>query len=1260
MSENDSVGASLRVGSFNCNGLGNPEKRRSVLGWLLAKPEDIIMVQESHSVVETEDFWRTIWGGDIYFNHGTSKSTGVTFLVKPNSNIKICSHRIITQGRVSLLEIEKDSIKYCLVNVYCPNSNDTYVVEKLFLETLGRTRDDYRILAGDWNTILNNNLDKYGGNSSHSNTKRQQYLNQETADHGISDIFRLRRGNERVYTHVNKQHKTQTRLDFFLIDDSLVNYPVCNADISHGFRSDHSYISLSLQGSPIKRGIGYWKLNNSHLNNESFLSNVREIINETADSNFDSYSGLWDVIKMKIKDFAIRFGKKEKKDKVAKKKKISSDIEEVKKITDFMQKDDLRKKLYDLESQLDGIIKAEVNGAMTRSRIQWTEEGERSTKYFFGLEKSRAKKKSITKLINSDQSVLRTQQDISEHVVNFYQEIFSSTNPNEHEITDYINSSNLDTIDQENADRLDRPISLLEMDSVISKFKKNKSPGWDGLTAEFYKVFWEDIKNILFNSFLESVDNGVMSPSQRLGIITLIPKPKTPIELNYIKNWRPITLLNVDYKIFTHIIKNRILSSLPTLISTAQSGFQKGKSTSDNLILMYLTLEHYHDNQEDTGMIMQVDLQRAFDSVEHKFLFSVLEGMGFGNYLINLVRVAFHAGMSYANVNGHLSSPVHILRGVHQGSPLSPILFLLVSQVLSNKLQYNPYIKGLSINGIDILMSLFADDTDLYLDPSQACVDAVILELNLFGQHSGCKPNISKTKCIPLGATRDNTSLRNYLTSTYGEDMVANEFTALGVKFDNTSSGADLCKMNYHSKLSNASSAINTWSKRDLTLIGKCTIIKSLILSQFTYLIIPLETPDTNTISKIDTMIFHFLWGCKRDKLKRDIVTSPRECGGLGLFYTNDFIIGLKVSLIGKVIDPNFQHAWKNIIINQLLHPNIPTVCIENCLTLKNTGFTFNLLRHYKLWKSISSQSSKSTVNHCVWGSDVITDIGSKFWNDILIDRNIIYLSDFVSEEGNLLSFQQFLRKWGQTSSIISSTQYASIKLGIRRFNNTNTFTSNITFIDTQLSLRFWGGRNTPNSRDTPLTIKGRNIRDTMSKRSDPSTLPPMRNWSANLSLTDIDWISIFTDIFTSFSNNFKLIQYQYKLLHRISTCRYMRYKMKIEKDSPNCSLCNHNLETISHIFIDCPATSSFLQGVNLFIRSNIDANYDDPYRHYLICLNHSDKSVNFINSVCCWFIGRSFQNKEPLFWERYLKHLKLFLLGEKPDIIRCLKDVIP
>ena len=318
--DNSRTGPNLGIGSFNCNGLGNYEKRNLVLNWPKNKPDDIILLQESHTTIDTEDSWRRTWGGEIYFNHGSSNSTGVTFLVKQNSNVKICSHKIIVQGRVSLLEIEHDSFNYCLVNVYCPNNNVTNVVEDTFLATLGRTRNDYRILAGDWNTILNNALDKQGGNPSHSNSNRQQFLNQMMADHGLTDILRLCIGNDRVYTHVNKQYKTQTRLDFFLIDDSLVNFPVCKPAASHGFKSDHSYISLALQGSPINRGKGYWKFNNSHLLNENFVSEVREIIDNTINSDYDSYSGLWDVIKFKIKDHAIRFGKIEKKNKQEKKR----------------------------------------------------------------------------------------------------------------------------------------------------------------------------------------------------------------------------------------------------------------------------------------------------------------------------------------------------------------------------------------------------------------------------------------------------------------------------------------------------------------------------------------------------------------------------------------------------------------------------------------------------------------------------------------------------------------------------------------------------------------------------------------------------------------------------------------------------------------------------------------------------------------------------------------------------------------------------
>ena len=131
-------------------------------------------------------------------------------------------------------------------------------------------------------------------------------------------------------------------------------------------------------------------------------------------------------------------------------------------------------------------------------------------------------------------------------------------------------------------------------------------------------------------------------------------------------------MLNVDYKIFTHVIKNRILRSLPYVISSAQSGFQAGKSNSDNLILMCLTLEQFNSHPKEEGLLLQIDFEKAFDTLEHDFLFKTMKSMGFGDYLIKLVNVAFHGCMNYANVNGHLSTPIFIIRGSPSRVPFIP------------------------------------------------------------------------------------------------------------------------------------------------------------------------------------------------------------------------------------------------------------------------------------------------------------------------------------------------------------------------------------------------------------------------------------------------------------------------------------------------------------------------------------------------------------------------------------------------------------
>ena len=721
--ENIKGRAGPKIGCMNCNGLGDKTKRNKVLTWLKGKPENIIFLQETHSTVELEDEWKKEWEGDIHFSHGASNSTGVAILIKNKENITIDKARDICQGRVLLIEVTYNSVKYCLVNNYSPNKDDHEFIENLFLEALGRGREDHLIMAGDWNAVLNNDLDKLGGATCHANKYYQSYINTMINDYGLTDIYRRSWGEKRKYTHFNKTSKTASRLDFFLIEDNLCDWPVCKTDISHGYNSDHSYISLNLQGSTIERGKGYWKLNNSHLQEGNFVDDVKAIINDTKNSSFDSYVGLWDVIKFKIKDYAIRFGKIKKKNNMEEKNNLLKDIEKVKNSPEFMRDESLRNELFEAEAKLNKILDNETSGIITRARAKWTEQGERSNKYFFSLEKSNSKKKNICKLINESKVELYEQDEISKHVVDFYRNLFRAKDNNINNMKEYINSCEAKILDARMTEALDEEFSLSEIDSVYKSLKNNKSPGWDGLTAEFYKIFWEDIKDILFNCYKEAIETGSLSPSQRIGILTLIPKPKN---VAFIKNWRPITLLNVDYKIFTHVIKNRLLRSLPHIISNVQSGFQAGRSTSDNLILMYLTLEHYYNNPQEECLLLQLDLEKAFGSVEHAFMYETLKFFGFGENLIRLVKVAFHGCMSYANVNGHLSDTIYISRGLHQGSPLSPILFLIVAQILTCKLNSNQDVKGIYINSVEILLSLFADDTDIFLHASIECLEAVL------------------------------------------------------------------------------------------------------------------------------------------------------------------------------------------------------------------------------------------------------------------------------------------------------------------------------------------------------------------------------------------------------------------------------------------------------------------------------------------------------------------------------------------------------
>ena len=1234
--DNTSV-PSLNMGTFNANGLGDKNKRVEVLNWLKRKGDDLIILQETHCTDLTAHNWVSEIGRPIVFNNGTSNSTGTAFLLL-NKNIKVERHKIIEQGRISLLEFEYENLKYCLVNVYAPNSDDVELLEKMATEVFGRDRDDLLILAGDWNTVLCNSLDKIGGSANHSNKKCQSFLNSLMSEGGLFDPFRVNNPSDKKFTHFNKKSITGTRLDFFLVDNNVMNLPKCESTISHGFKSDHSYVHLGLIGNTIERGRGYWKFNNSLLDSENFCSDVKQTIESTLEQDFNSWGGVWDTIKFKIKDVAIKYGKKRKSEFLESKRRLETRISELESLlpsTPEVDSNVIHQNLHETRQKLDDLTAHEIRGIITRARLQWVEEGERSSKYFLGLEKCSAKKRSVTNLVTDEGASLTSQLDISRHVVDFYRKLFSSRDPHMTDIQQYLENSKLEKIDTPTSESIDRPIDIDELTKIVESLKTNKSPGWDGLSSEFFIKFWVELGPTLLKVLDEAYETMLLPPSMRIGVISLIPKPKPPPELKHIKNWRPITLLNTDYKILTHAIKSRIMQAVPKLISNSQSGFQPGKSTCDNLILMYLVLEYYDSHPDEEGLLLEIDYARAFDSVEFEYLFETLKYMGFGERLINLVRLAYRECTSYANVNGHLSDPIPLKRGVHQGSPLSPALFLLVAQTFTNNMEANVNIKGLELEGVGILQSLFADDTDLFLRADTRVVHEVFEELRIFGNVSGCKINTSKTVCIPLGRARANARLLVDLRQSYGQGFVPDTgfYTALGLQFGNKVKLEEIVRINYETKINKIESLIKSWSKRFLTIYGRLTIIKTLLLSQLVYLIVPLPRPPKTIINKIDRILHQFLWGGKTEKLARKQIEKPKSAGGLEMIDFESFYISLKIKAFRKLFTESFEHPWKKIFLAQLVRPKEIFISTFNCLVKPKREFSQDLVKCVREWseKSVNEVKQK-TINEIIWCNKFVSGSQNTIWNSYLINNNILFISDFIDISGNILSYDQFMSKYSHIEALsFSKSDYLPIRMTLKCFHNPNNPIKSISNVDHNPGLPPFSIKT-----DKVMTLSSKALRANTIIDKNSVLLSPVIKWDVSIAV-ETDWNKTFKYLYTT-SKNFKLVQHHFKVLSRIATNRYMRHKMKLES-SPICSKCGSNsnsLETLEHIYTRCRDSTEFMSRVGDWIREEVDPLFSNTGFPNITLMNEN-KIVRLRLLIANWYLGQKYQYKTVIIWAQFI-----------------------
>ena len=268
-------------------------------------------------------------------------------------------------------------------------------------------------------------------------------------------------------------------------------------------------------------------------------------------------------------------------------------------VEEIEMKKELLSKMYDYSRQ----------GLRVRSRADWFEEGEKKTQYFEQLLKSNKRKSVIREIYNEKEQLTKNANEILKTIKAFYEKLYSTK-----EVVQDKNSiflTDIPKLNKDNQEMCEGKVTKNECFEVLKEMKFNKSPGNDGFTAEFYYTFWPMLGDILIDALNEAYDKGESATSQKQGVITLIEKEGKDT-LN-IKNYRPITLLNVDYKILSKVLAKRIKEVLNDfIIHHDQVGYIKNRNIGEavRLIddLLFDSLNRTH------GFLVTVDFEKAFDS----------------------------------------------------------------------------------------------------------------------------------------------------------------------------------------------------------------------------------------------------------------------------------------------------------------------------------------------------------------------------------------------------------------------------------------------------------------------------------------------------------------------------------------------------------------------------------------------------------------------------------------------------------------------
>ena len=1150
--------------TLNVQGLRNIKTRRSLFRSFKLGNFDIISLQETYLMESDIDLLNHEWNGTFHLSPATTKHSQGLLTLFNRSLPDECIELLYKKERIMTSMVTINSERILITNVYSPCDNIDNKIS--FLNHLNSHVSDLfdnevfdycnHIILGDFNTCLNNQLDIISG-ATHPK-RMVQYFNEIVCQMNVNDIFRLKYPERKSYTWSKKinERTIARRLDYAFVTDDILPY-ILSVDIHNFGFSDHSGVIVEADFTTFKRGPSHYKLNIDILKDIEFVNLVKNDIKNLS----NVYKNLnpilqWEMVKAQIRSLSIIYSKSKSNSINYKKHNLQKQLSNLE--SQFClnpEKQEIADRINEIKKSLECHLLADTRGAQIRAGIKYRELGEKCSKFFLGLEKSRSAGNTIYRL-NNEGRVLKDWDEILDFLRNYYEQIYKSPqsryNIDDGRFNTFLNPNNVPKLKEEQKEEMEINLTEGEILAALKCTNNNSSPGLDGLPVEVYKVFWVDIKHLLVNCFNYCFESGCLSPSQSQALICLLHKGGDADRGN-ISSWRPISLLNSDYKILARLLAMRMYPFLDSLVDTNQCAFIKGRGIATMLRELYDIIEH--EKERNTGsIILSIDYAKAFDTVSTKAIIRALKLYGFGDTYIRWVSILLRNRHCSIRNGGYISGDFIMERGVRQGCPISPILFILTSELFAASIRSDTTIRGIVIcnSRRAIKIRQYADDTSLFLR-DMFDYREILSKIKLFSQFAGMQLNANKSFALRLGGD-------DWTGTTRHGIMFVDRIKILGIVFSSKEDTA-LLNENIDSRICNMKKICALWARRYLTVIGKIIIIKTFLLSQIVHIIQSVGV-STEKIKEINRIFYHFIWQNKTtnkraiDRVKRKVMCNAKANGGLDMINLECFQNSFLLSWAERLLEKD-DAEWK-VLAHKALRSvgglsaftsNIASSAFKGMKLITNT-FWRRVLCTY-LDSNVDNHAHELTPEAPLFTNKLIQFKKSVLFFPECINASVKLVKDVLHND-TLIGIDDFKNKVNLPNTIlIYNCIYNALLPLVSRITNIH---GNNEYLAIGQSLFF---------RDCEVgTIGRKQFYNLLNVNEDPAI---ENSWSQIYELQSFKpfWLVSFNS-----TKETRLQELQWKILMGIYPTGTLLYKMKL-RQSELCEYCNTR-DNIEHFFFSC------------------------------------------------------------------------------------------